>query len=63
MPNLNIKNTDTSGNAEIENGAQVNKIEIIYLNNEELKPDNNRAINIPIASQEDVQNLFIKEEN
>lgn len=63
MPNLNIKNTDAFGDAEIENGAQVNKIETIYLNNEALQPNENKDINIPIVSQEDIQNLFIKEES
>ena len=62
MPILEIKNKDEQGNATIENGAQVNKIENISIDGVALTV-NEKKIDIPLASQADILTLFEEEEN
>lgn len=57
MPLLNILNLQDGEEAEVENKAQVNKIEDIQLG-DELLNINNKQINIELANENDVKFLF-----
>ena len=61
MPILNITNLKDNEEAQIENNAQVNKIESIKINGSSLKPNNEKIIDIPLASEKDITDLFKEE--
>lgn len=60
MPILTVLNKKENEAAEIENHAQVNKIEEIQINEIPLNIDG-KKINIPLAAEEDIASLFKKE--
>ena len=60
MPILTVLNKKENEVAEIENHAQVNRIEEIQINEIPLNIDG-KKINIPLAAEGDIASLFEKE--
>ena len=62
MPVLKIINQGTDEVAEVEHKAQVNKIEDIQVDGISLTIED-KKINIPLATEEEIATLFNKEVN
>ena len=60
MPILKVTNQVSPDEATMENGAQVNRIEEIQIDGISLNIDD-KKINIPLATEEDIASLFEKE--
>ena len=60
MPKLEINNLVDGETARVDNGAQVNIIEKISVNGDVLRINDNKEINIPLASEEDINQLFVE---
>ena len=60
MPKLEINNLEEGETARVDNGAQVNIIEKISVNGDALKINDSKEINIPLASEKDISQLFVE---